>query len=76
LKLKTAKTASKLIIITFKKGGKMNNEIWICDVCGYEYDPVTGDADTGIAPGTPFENLPANWTCPLCGADKGEFSLK
>lgn len=54
----------------------MNNEIWICDVCGYEYDPVTGDADTGIAPGTPFENLPANWTCPLCGADKGEFSLK
>jgi len=54
----------------------MNNEIWICDVCGYEYDPAAGDLDSGIAPGTPFEALPDNWSCPLCGVDKNNFSLK
>ena len=54
----------------------MNNEIWICDVCGYEYNPATGDFDAGIAPGTSFDSLPDNWSCPLCGADKNDFSLK
>lgn len=45
-----------------------------CDLCGYVYDPVEGDPDNGIAPGTPFEALPDDWTCPLCGATKDQFS--
>jgi rubredoxin len=46
---------------------------WECMVCGYVYDPETGDPDGGIAPGTPFENLPDNWVCPDCGAGKDMF---
>ncbi|MEZ0328721.1 MAG: rubredoxin [Dissulfuribacterales bacterium] len=44
-----------------------------CNVCGYIYDPATGDSSQGIAPGTLFEALPANWKCPVCGASKEEF---
>jgi flavin reductase (DIM6/NTAB) family NADH-FMN oxidoreductase RutF/rubredoxin len=45
-----------------------------CQVCGYIYDPEVGDPDSGIKPGTPFEAIPDNWTCPVCGADKSQFS--
>ena len=41
---------------------------YVCDVCGYEYAPAAGD------PGTPFEELPADWVCPLCGVGKDSFS--
>jgi len=44
-----------------------------CTVCGYIYDPALGDPDSGIKPGTAFESLPANWTCPICGAEKSNF---
>ena len=44
-----------------------------CTVCGYIYDPVAGDPDNGVAPGTSFEDLPDDWTCPVCGAAKSEF---
>lgn len=44
-----------------------------CKVCGYVYDPAIGDPDSGIKPGTPFEELPENWTCPICSAPKDEF---
>ena len=47
---------------------------YVCDVCGYVYDPAQGDPDSGIAPGTPFESIPADWTCPICGVTKDEFS--
>ena len=47
---------------------------YICDVCGYEYDPVAGDPENGIAPGTPFESLPEDWVCPLCGVGKDQFT--
>lgn len=47
---------------------------YVCDVCGYEYDPTVGDPDNGIAPGTAFEDLPEDWTCPLCGVEKDNFS--
>ena len=47
---------------------------YVCDLYGYEYDPAVGDPDAGIAAGTSFENLPADWVCPLCGAGKGDFS--
>ena len=47
---------------------------YVCDLCGYEYDPATGDPDNGVAPGTAFENIPADWVCPLSGAGKEDFS--
>ena len=47
---------------------------YVCDVCGYIYDPATGDPDNGIEPPTAFEDLPDNWVCPECGAGKDEFS--
>jgi len=44
-----------------------------CTVCGYVYDPQNGDPSSGIKPGTPFEDLPDDWLCPSCGADKSAF---
>lgn len=44
-----------------------------CKVCGYVYDPEKGDPDSGINPGTPFEKLPDDWVCPICGAEKSDF---
>ena len=46
---------------------------YVCVPCGYEYDPAVGDVDNGIAPGTPFEELPDDWTCPICGVGKDGF---
>lgn len=46
---------------------------YVCTVCGYIYDPAKGDPDSGIAPGTPFESLPDDWVCPMCGAAKDMF---
>lgn len=47
---------------------------YVCNLCGYVYDPAEGDPDNGIASGTSFDDLPEDWTCPLCGASKEEFS--
>lgn len=44
-----------------------------CTVCEWIYDPAIGDPDAGIAPGTPFESLPDEWSCPLCGVGKDMF---
>ena len=44
-----------------------------CKICGYTYDPEEGDPDAGIQADTPFEALPDDWVCPLCGAPKSEF---
>ena len=44
-----------------------------CSVCGWIYDPEIGDQEGDIAPGTPFETLPDDWVCPLCGAAKSDF---
>jgi rubredoxin len=44
-----------------------------CVVCGYIYDPAEGDPSSGIAPGIAFEDLPADYICPVCGAGKEEF---
>ena len=46
---------------------------YVCDICGYEYDPAKGDTENGVAPGTAFEDLPEDWVCPLCGIDKDSF---
>jgi rubredoxin len=44
-----------------------------CTLCGYVYDPAIGDPDGNIPPGTPFEKLPDDWVCPMCGAAKSDF---
>ncbi|HNS19275.1 MAG TPA: rubredoxin [Sedimentisphaerales bacterium] len=44
-----------------------------CILCGYIYDPAVGDPDSGVEPGTSFQDLPDDWVCPECGADKSEF---
>jgi len=46
---------------------------WQCTVCGYIYDPEEGDSSSDIPPGTPFEKLPEDWVCPVCGAPKQDF---
>jgi rubredoxin len=43
---------------------------YVCPICGYIYDPAVGDPDHGIPPGTAFEDLPDDWTCPYCNAPK------
>ena len=48
---------------------------YVCDVCGWEYDEATGDPDNGIAAGTKFDDLPADFACPLCGVGKEDFSV-
>ena len=46
-----------------------------CTICGYVYDEAIGDPDSGIAPGTKWENIDDDWSCPLCGASKCDFVL-
>lgn len=48
-------------------------EKYKCAVCGYIYDPAEGDPVGGIAPGTPFNELPDDYLCPVCSAAKDEF---
>lgn len=47
---------------------------YVCDICGYIYDPANGDPDNGVLPGTAWEQVPADWVCPLCGVGKDQFS--
>ena len=47
---------------------------YVCDICGYVYDPAEGDPDNGVAPGTAWESVPESWVCPLCGVGKEHFS--
>ncbi len=44
-----------------------------CTICGYIYDPEKGDPDNGVKPQTRFEDLPDDWVCPVCGAEKDMF---
>ena len=67
----TPKTAPSYI--EEKKEKVLEMAKYECTVCGYTYDPELGDPDGGIKPGTPFEELPADWVCPVCGASKDQF---
>lgn len=49
---------------------------YVCNMCGYIYDPEEGDPDSDIEPGTSFEDLPEDWVCPVCGAEKDEFEVE
>ncbi|WP_223446258.1 rubredoxin [Pseudomonas sp. BF-R-19] len=48
---------------------------WMCVNCGYIYDEANGDPQGGIAPGTPWEEIPSEWICPDCGLSKAEFEM-
>ena len=67
----TPKTAPSYVEETKEVAPTMDK--YKCLVCGWIYDPELGDQDGGIVPGTPFEKLPDNWVCPVCGAAKSEF---
>ncbi len=47
---------------------------YTCTICDYVYNPEEGDPDGGIKPGTPFDEIPDTWTCPVCGATKDSFA--
>ena len=49
---------------------------FICSVCGYEYDEAAGDPDNGVPAGTRWEDVPDDFTCPLCGVGKDEFEAE
>ncbi len=48
-------------------------EVYVCELCGYMYDPKKGDIENGVEPGTDFEDVPQDWVCPLCAASKEDF---
>ena len=48
-------------------------EKYVCMICVYVYEPEQGDPDNGVAPGTKWEDVPDDWTCPVCGAGKDDF---
>jgi rubredoxin len=50
-------------------------ERYKCSICGFIYNPVEGDASSGIEPEIPFSDLPPDYLCPVCGAGKDEFSV-
>ncbi len=67
----TSKTAPSYVEDKKEVSAKM--EKYQCSVCGWVYDPELGDPDGGIAPGTPFDKLPDDWVCPVCGAARSDF---
>jgi len=72
----TPETAPTYIKNEMSKKPEAEMKKYRCVVCNYIYDPAAGDSDGGIAPGTPFEKIPDNWVCPICGAGKGQFVLE
>jgi len=50
-------------------------KVWQCVICGFIYDEAKGLPEEGIAPGTTWDSLPDDWTCPECGADKEDFEM-
>jgi len=49
---------------------------YVCKICGYVYDPATGDPEHGVAAKTSFADIPDTWACPLCGVGKDQFEKK
>ncbi len=75
---KTPKTAATYIAPTLdtdKITAIAKTRKYQCEVCGWIYDPEIGDPEHGISAGTPFDELPDDWTCPLCGASKAQFRM-
>jgi len=57
------------------KNKGMNMKTWQCIVCGFIYDEAKGLPEDGIAPGTVWDDVPANWECPDCGVSKSDFEM-
>ena len=53
---------------------KTDMDKYVCDICGYVYDPAVGDPDNGVPAGTAWEDVPEDWVCPLCSVGKDQFS--
>ena len=60
-------------VLKFEFGQEIEMQKWQCKICGYVYDPGKGDPDGNISPNTPFDKLPDDWVCPVCGAPKDMF---
>ncbi|MBB5200903.1 rubredoxin [Glaciimonas immobilis] len=60
---------------TSNEASKPAFKTWMCLICGWIYDEEQGLPDEGIAPGTPWDDVPMNWTCPECGARKDDFEM-
>jgi len=73
VEIQVEKKAEKAIAKVEKSSAELGGR-WKCLICAYVYDPVNGDPDSGIAPGTPFEDIPDDWFCPVCGSDKSNFA--
>jgi rubredoxin len=54
--------------------GRKRMDRYVCEICGYVYDPEQGDPDNGVAAGTKWEDVPDDWECPVCGASKDDFT--
>ncbi len=61
------------IKVSIKEERSKEMKRYVCSVCGYVYDPAVGDEENGVPSGTPFESLPEDWVCPVCGASKDQF---
>ena len=74
-KNKTPEDPVEYLIIEINKNrkGELTMKKFVCEPCGYIYDPAVGDPDGGIAPGTAFEDIPDDWVCPICGLGKDVF---
>lgn len=57
-----------------EEGKVLDKQMYKCVVCGYLYDPEVGDPDSGLDPGTAFEDIPDDWMCPVCGVTKKDFT--
>ena len=56
-----------------KKAAQPPRKLYICNGCGHEYDPMAGDPENGVKPGTAFKDLPEGWVCPHCGETAEQF---
>jgi rubredoxin len=65
--------SAAVIVATEETQADPRTRLWICEVCGLVYDPAEGDPDGGIPPGTPLEEIPRDWICPVCGARATDF---
>lgn len=70
---KGAHATIKELVTQSCSGAMLVTTRWFCEPCGFIYDPEEGDPDSGIDPGTPFEDIPDDWMCPICGACKADF---
>jgi len=61
--------------VSDNKNTKQAYKTWMCLICGWVYDEAAGLPEEGIAPGTRWEDVPMNWTCPECGARKEDFEM-